>query len=48
MKKSTKQKTKRSYQSPRLVKFGNVERLTKTSAKGGAKRDGGGNPPTKA
>jgi hypothetical protein len=44
--KETAGQPKRSYRRPRLVMYGNLRELA--LAKGGAKGDGGGTPPSKA
>lgn len=46
MKPRTPVSAKKPYRSPRLVAHGDLRRLT--MAKGGNKKDGGGNPKTRA
>lgn len=35
---------RKRYTPPRLVRYGDVKRLTRTQAKGGSRSDAGGNP----
>ncbi len=48
MKSKSENRKKKPYRPPRLVTYGDFRSLTRTSAKGGTKGDGGGVPKTKA
>ena len=41
MKKGSSKKDKRAYQPPRLDRLGKLATITRTTAKGGTKTDGG-------
>ncbi len=47
MKSKGENRKKKPYRSPRLVTYGDFRSLTRTSAKGGVKGDGGGVPRSK-